>query len=181
MLGNHFKKIGVQLPWIIVAAGCCLALSRNLRLRQLFLFSPRVFFVFVFVLTLSGFLSSGLGYTSVYIYGISRMLRAPSAVDSSRSHSHLAALRGGKDGRLAVIVGVLQLMLVLVHVLLVLADAVMVLPLLPLAHVVDERPLLVLLAEWAVLAHLLLGLYLLALFCNGSNVIGHRLVKVGTE
>jgi len=109
------------------------------------------------------------------------MLRAPSAVDSSRSHSHLAALRGGKDGRLAVIVGVLQLMLVLVHVLLVLADAVMVLPLLPLAHVVDERPLLVLLAEWAVLAHLLLGLYLLALFCNGSNVIGHRLVKVGTE
>lgn len=48
MLGNHFKKIGVQLPWIIVAAGCCLALSRNLRLRQLFSLFSSGFLCFCF-------------------------------------------------------------------------------------------------------------------------------------
>lgn len=83
--------------------------------------------------------------------------------------SHLAALLGKDGGQcrgglLHSLMVVLMLMLMLMHLLLVLADAVMVLALLPLAHVVDERPLLVLLAEGTVFAHLLLGLYLLALF-----------------
>lgn len=51
---------------------------------------------------------------------------------------------------------VLVLQLVLVHLLLILADALVMFTRFTFAHVVDQWPFLVLFAEWAILAQLLL-------------------------
>lgn len=61
----------------------------------------------------------------------------------------------------------LVLMLMLIDLLLlVLADALVMLAGFTFAHVIDKRTLLVLLAEGAILAHLLLCFQLFTFLCN---------------
>lgn len=81
---------------------------------------------------------------------------------------HLAALlRGHNRWKLMLHRLVLVFVLVLIHLLLlVLADALVMLAWLTFAHIIDKRTLLMLLAERAILAHLLLCLQLFTFLCN---------------
>lgn len=79
---------------------------------------------------------------------------------------HLAALlRGHNSGQGGNLMLVLMLMLIDL-LLLVLADALVMLAGFTFAHVIDKRTLLVLLAEGAILAHLLLCFQLFTFLCK---------------